>query len=352
MTYEDIQHSTRIALFTHINPDGDALGSTLALMAWLDSLGKDVRLFIPSIYAESLAFMVESKYQEKITVWDKENEETIGADIQSRDLLIGLDFNTLDRIGAFREHFCASHARKLLIDHHVAPQADAFDSVSSCTEVSSTCELLYKILMKMPGIDGNASALPPSSAKSILTGITTDTNNFANSVFPDTLRITSELLAAGVDRDAIIQSLFFNYPERRMRAMGFVLSRKMTILPCGLAYIILNKHDLAQFKLREGDTEGFVNLPLSIDNVKMSILLKQEQGTANVRVSIRSKEGFSARKMAMEHFHGGGHEKASGGKLVIGKDISHMRKAASYVEHAAKAHFAQYKVDKLSEQQV
>lgn len=340
MTFADIQSSDSIALFTHINPDGDALGSTIGMMGWLESIGRKVTLFLPSEWGESLDFMVPDELRSRIIVWEDKNAESIKASADACDLIIGLDFNTLDRIGSMKDVFKASAARKLLIDHHVGPQTDAFDDICSLTEVSSTCELLYKVLMTMPGIDGQAGNLPALSRQALLTGITTDTNNFANSVFPDTLRITSELIGAGADRNAIIQELYFNYPERRLRAMGYVLSKKMKILPCGVGYIILTKKDLNHFNLQEGDTEGFVNLPLSLANVRMSIMLKQERATKKVRVSIRSKEGTSARNMAMAHFHGGGHELASGGKLIIGEDIQNMNKAASYIEKAAKIFFS------------
>lgn len=340
MTHSDIQSSNSVALFTHINPDGDALGSTLGMMGWLMESGKDVHLFVPSIWGASLDFMIPANVRQYITVWDEQDKEFIQSSVNSCDLLIGLDFNTLERIGSLKDVFKNAKGRKLLIDHHLGPETEAFDSIDSCAEVSSTCELLYKILMTMPGIDGNAAKLPPLSRQAILTGITTDTNNFANSVYPDTLSICSELIAAGADRNSIIQALYFNYPERRLRAMGYVLNKKMTILPEGVGYIILTRHDLMHFGLQEGETEGFVNMPLSIAGVRMSIMLKQEHDTNKVRVSIRSKEGTSARRMAMTFFNGGGHELASGGKLMLGEDLKNMKKAASYIENAVKKFFS------------
>jgi phosphoesterase RecJ-like protein len=163
-----------------------------------------------------------------------------------------------------------------------------------------------------------------------MTGMTTDTNNFANSVFPSTLRMASELIEAGVDRELIISNLYNQHKESRMRLMGVVLKDLMKITPDGVAYIILNKEILKEYHIEDGDTEGFVNLPLSIAKVKMSIMLKEDGD--KVRVSIRSKRGISANRCSKLHFNGGGHENAAGGRLYMPRDIKNIEDAASYIE--------------------
>jgi len=172
-----------------------------------------------------------------------------------------------------------------------------------------------------------------------MTGMTTDTNNFMNSVYPSTLIMASELLAAGTDRNAIIYSLYFSYPKRRLDAEGFFLTKKMKILPQGVAFAVLDKCFTNRFHLKEGDTEGFVNIPLSMEGVNYSILLKEERGSSNVRVSIRSKKGYSALDLCDKFFHGGGHEMAAGGRLTIGEDIRCIDDAEKYIKNSIKQFF-------------
>ena len=163
-----------------------------------------------------------------------------------------------------------------------------------------------------------------------MTGMTTDTNNFSNSVFPSTLRMASALLEAGVDRDMIINKIYQQHRESRMRLMGHILKDLMTITADGVAYIVLDKKTLLEYNVEEGDTEGFVNLPLSMSKVKMSLLLKEDGD--KVRVSIRSKKGVSANRCSKLHFNGGGHENAAGGRLYIPQDITSIKEAAAYIE--------------------
>ena len=188
----------------------------------------------------------------------------------------------------------------------------------------------------MPDIKGDASRIPALAAASLMTGMTTDTNNFANSVFPSTLAMASGLLAAGVNRDRILQDLYNSYRENRLRMEGYLLHENMKITPEGVAYMIVDKKLASEFNIREGETEGFVNMPLAIGKVGMSIFLK-EDGEGFFRVSVRSKKGISANKCATRYFHGGGHERASGGRLFFSRtdgvpaDINAPGEAESYI---------------------
>ena len=183
------------------------------------------------------------------------------------------------------------------------------------TEISSASELLYQILMSTPQVSEDAKKLPLSTATSLMTGMTTDTNNFANSVYPSTLIMASTLLAAGVDRDYILSQLYNQHSENRLRLMGHMMKELLTITEDGAAYMILDLKTQHKYGIKEGDTEGFVNMPLSIANVRISLLLKED--TDRIRVSIRSKKGTSANRCARMHFNGGGHENAAGGRLDI-----------------------------------
>lgn len=344
MIFDKITSAKKIAIFTHTNPDGDALGSTLGLMGFLEDRGKQFRLFLPSAPGPSLSFMVPQCYSEYITIWSEDRAETIKEEVRSCDLVIGLDFNNLGRIGDLGPVLHDSKAYKILIDHHVSPEVSEFDEIHSRTDVSSACELLYSILKTHPTIAGDCSRMNRITRESLMTGMTTDTNNFANSVYPDTLAMASELIAAGTDRNAIIRHIYFSYPERRLRAQGYVLSRLMKFTPEGLGYIIIDRHTQLRFGLQEGDTEGFVNMPLTVEGVKMSIMLKEELYSNKVRVSIRSKEGTSARECSGKFFHGGGHELASGGRLMIGEDLASIKDAAKYLKKVSRLFLKEHKL--------
>ena len=184
--------------------------------------------------------------------------------------------------------------------------------------------------MHTDSIAHDASRIPAAAATALMTGMITDTNNFANSVYPSTLRMASALMEAGTDRDMILQQLYNRFTESRLRLMGHMMKDLLKITEDGVAYIVLDQDTQRRFHVKEGDTEGFVNMPLSIDKVVMSILLKEDND--RIRVSIRSKRGYSANQCAKEHFNGGGHENASGGRLQIGKDLAGIEEASEYIE--------------------
>ena len=316
----------RVSIVVHTHPDGDALGSGAAMLAYLRQVrGLDARLVLPDSAPASLGFILPAE-----GVVDAAREPDAAQDRISRsDLLVCLDMNAFSRAEALAAPLQTSAASKVLIDHHLNPDRGAFDLVFSETEISSASELLYRVLLALPG----AGQLPLAVLDPLLAGMTTDTNNFANSVFPSTLQMASELLAAGVDRDALLDKLYHNYRENRFRAMGACLSERMHILPEGVAYIVLDRAFQQRFDLREGETEGFVNLPLGIGAVRLTLLLREDEG--HFRVSIRSKRGVSANRLAATAFHGGGHECAAGGKLYFPQDIAEPALAEEYVAREA-----------------
>lgn len=339
MLSECVRTSSKVGIFTHISPDGDALGSTIGLMGWLMDKGVEFTLFLPGEIGESLEFMVPDEMRRHIIFWEKAKEESNLKELAGCDLLAGLDFNRLSRIGEWGAAFRDSKAHKILIDHHQNPEVEAFNEVVSRTDVSSTCEIVYGLLKECADIAGDVSKMSVITREALLTGMTTDTNNFANSVFPSTLTMASELLEAGTDRDSIIQKLYFCYPQRRIKAQGYALGRLLHITDDGVAYIFLNAFTQTRFGLKEGDTEGFVNIPLSMAGIRMSILAKRERGSKKIRISIRSKKGTSALECADRYFHGGGHENASGGKLMIGEDIPSERSVCRYIEKSTHEFF-------------
>ncbi|MBQ9411356.1 MAG: bifunctional oligoribonuclease/PAP phosphatase NrnA, partial [Bacteroidales bacterium] len=245
---------------------------------------------------------------------------------EESDLVILMDCNAFSRTETLSESLSASPAPKVLIDHHLNPDSGSFNLVFSTPDISSASELTFWIL-KALGWDLKDREI----GEALLTGMTTDTNNFANSVFPTTFTMASELIAAGVDRDAVLQKIYFSYRENRVRLMGYMQNQGLTVLPEGAAYMILTKEIQKRFDFREGESEGLVNVPLSIKEVRLSLLLKEDNG--HFRVSLRSKKGTSAQACAVKYFNGGGHENAAGGKLFPEKDLG-GRSLEEYIEKA------------------
>ena len=321
-----IEAAERITIAVHTHPDGDAAGSGAALLSYLrERRGKDAVLLLPDPLPDSLTFVLPRDW---VMVYEEAPETACGR-IAASDLLFGMDFNAFDRTGGAEIPLRESRADKVLFDHHLSPDRAAFDLVFSRTEVSSACEVLFDTLLALPDIAGDAGKLPAACTYALMTGMTTDTNNFANSVFPGTLRMASALLAAGTDRDDILARLYNRYRENRFRLMGYLLSEVLRITPEGVAYMILRKEDQLRFNMRQGETEGFVNLPLGIDRVRMSLFLTEQED--HFRVSVRSKKGTSANRMAASCFHGGGHELAAGGKLYFPADIPGPDDAQAYI---------------------
>ena len=321
-----IEAAERITIAVHTHPDGDAAGSGAALLSYLrERRGKDAVLLLPDPLPDSLTFVLP---RDGVMVYEEAPETACGR-IAASDLLFGMDFNAFDRTGGAEIPLRESRAEKVLFDHHLSPDRAAFDLVFSRTDVSSACEVLFDTLLALPDIAGDAGTLPAACTYALMTGMTTDTNNFANSVFPGTLRMASALLAAGTDRDDILARLYNRYRENRFRLMGYLLSEVLRITPEGVAYMILRKADQLRFDMRQGETEGFVNLPLGIDRVRMSLFLTEQED--HFRVSVRSKKGTSANRMAASRFHGGGHELAAGGKLYFPADIPGPDDAQAYI---------------------
>ncbi len=325
-----VTDARRICITSHMKPDGDAIGSTVALYHYLAMCGKDyVKLVLNDSQPGYLDFLLEGMPPQDFVVYSRRPVEALTC-ISDSDLVICLDFNAFHRADKLENALTESKADKVLIDHHLNPSRESFELVFSETDVSSASELLYHILMETKAIAHDATLLPPMTATALMTGMTTDTNNFANSVYPSTFRMASSLLAAGVDRDTILSNLYNKYEENRLRVLGHMLKDLLTITEDGVAYIILDKRTMDEYNVAEGDTEGFVNLPLSIDHVRMSLLLKEDP--ERVRVSIRSKKGTSANRCAKLYFNGGGHENAAGGKLMIASDIPDIKAAREYIE--------------------
>ena len=336
---EIIGNARNITVVTHMKPDGDAMGCSLAIYHFLrQNTSGNIRIVLNDRYPSNLAFMVSEEAGKDIIIHSEDAEKACEC-ILDADLIFCMDFNAFHRTDRLEETLKEASGRKVLIDHHLNPDLQYFDIAFSVQEISSASELLFHILKAMPQCNGNASALPLDAAEALMTGMTTDTNNFNNSVYPSTFSMASELIAAGVDRDRILSNLFNQFGENRLRLLGTMLKDLLKITQDGVAYMVLDKKTLERYHVDEGDTERFVNMPLSIKDVKMSILLKEDGD--RVRVSIRSKKGISANRCSRLHFNGGGHENAAGGRLYIPDDICDITQAGDYIETHTHIYFTE-----------
>ena len=330
-----IEDAKRPVIVTHAKPDGDAIGSSVAMFHFLGLCGKEDRLLVLNDNCPRfLGFIKETVPQEALIIREENQQKAIEA-IAGADLIICLDFHAFHRTGNLEMPLTESKAKKILIDHHLDPDRSIYDLSFSKNDISSASEFLFWILMATPQINGNAENIPSAGATALMTGMTTDTNTFGNSVYPSTLAMASDLLRAGVDRDMILQKINQEHSESRLRLKGFMLKDLMKVTKDGVAYMVLDKKAQYGYKMQEGDTEGFVNEPLSIAKVRMSIFAREESG--EVRISIRSKRGTSANRCAKLFFNGGGHENAAGGKLHM--PISEV---AEYIERHTHIYMTEY----------
>ena len=296
-----------IVIVSHVSPDGDAIGSSLGLWHFLESQGKNAHVIVPNAYPDFLKWMPGSK---DILLYDRYTEFADKL-IARADVICCLDFNALNRIDKLAPSVEASQGRKILIDHHLNP--DDFCRIAiSHPEISSTSELVFRLICRM----GYFEDLSKEAAECIYTGMMTDTGGFTyNSNNQEIYFIISELLSKGIDKDEIYRKVYNTYSESRMRLMGYILYSKLRVYQdCNAALISLSAKEQSQFDYVKGDSEGFVNIPLSIKGVRFSCFLREDTEKAMIKISLRSVGDFPCNKVAAEFFNGGGHLNASGGE--------------------------------------
>ena len=321
----------KAVVVSHHSPDGDAVGSTVACGLYLAQRGVEVTLVLPGAMPDNLHFL--SPAEHPILIYE-DTPEPVEAAIAAADTVFCLDFSGLSRTEYLEKPLRESRAVKVLIDHHASQETEPFAEVIATREVSSASELLYWVLMQMPDVVGDPTRLPMPCLEALWTGMMTDTNNFANSVFPSTFEMASALVAAGVDKARLYQQIFNVFSADRMRLMGYLLKDKMTLVPeYGAAFMVLTEAEKQSYNFRKGDSEGFVNLPLSIADVRISALFT-ESPEGYIRVSLRSKIGTDVNSLAREFFNGGGHVNAAGGRLYMPVD-----QVAAYFLDSLQKHF-------------
>ena len=301
-----IQSPKRITIVSHVNPDGDAIGSSLGFAWFLQKFGHQVEVMVPNAFPGFLAWLPGAS---GIHVYDKETE-LCNRILNQSDCLMILDFNHFSRAGLMQDLIKSLSVSKILIDHHRDPNPDTFSCMLSDTEVSSTSELVAETILNY-----GENYLDESVATNILVGIVTDTGSFAHSVFrPKTFTICAQLVKYAPSYNIIHQRVYDTFSEDRLRLLGYAISQKMEVLDeYATSIISLTKAELESFHYQVGDTEGIVNYPLSMEKIKMAVLVTERQGV--IRFSFRSKGNFSVHELAHRYFNGGGHTNAAGGTL-------------------------------------
>jgi len=303
-----IDSGKKIAIVPHVNPDGDAVGSCIGMQRILTNMGKDAQVIIPNDFPDFLSWM---KGCDEVVDFEKK-PELASQIIDQADTLCVLDFNDVSRTEDMSKCLSAFEGKTIMIDHHPNPQTKC-DVMISYPEVSSTCELLFRVAHGA----GYLKYIDKDAAGAIFTGMMTDTGNFSyNASDPETYRIIAHLLDIGIDKDAIHSNVYHTFSEDRWRLIGHSLKDKMVILPeYRTGYISLTKSELDQFNFQSGDTEGLVNYPLMVKGIAFCVFFMEKEDM--VKVSLRSKGSFSVNEFARAHFNGGGHNNAAGGRTDL-----------------------------------
>lgn len=299
----------KIVIVSHTNPDGDAVGSSLAWAGALRQQGHQVTCVVPNKYPYFLDWMTGI---DGVVVFKQEEQKAVGA-VSEADLLFFLDFNSIARLEILSDTIEANtHAKRVLVDHHLSPDQN-FDVMFSYPESSSTCFLVYTLIEALYGV----AVITPAMAEALYVGMMTDTGNFAFSFLtPDLFRAVAVLVERGISIPDIYNNVYNSYTEGRAKLFGYAINRKMEVIEDGaVAYMSLLENEMRRFQFQQGDSEGFVNYALTIKKMKLSAMFVAHRKF--IRVSLRSRGDVDVNLFARKYFEGGGHKNAAGGKSYL-----------------------------------
>ena len=323
-----IDAAHHIVITCHRGPDGDAIGSTTALASWLRRRmpEADIHIIAPNIFPDFLKWIPGA---EDILIYEG-HEDEVRPIIEAADLIIMCDHGELKRMWTLGDVVRDHPTPRIMIDHHLDPEPGIADLVISHPALSSTCEILLRIILELEPAspftseatmsEGSPSGLPlltTDEAASLYTGMMTDTGAFTYaSSRPEIFELISILLSYGIDKDKIYRNIFFTYSPNRMKLMGYMLYVKLDVWKkAHTSVMTLTNAERRRFGVLNGDTEGLVNIPLQILGMKLSIFLREDTEHPCIRISLRSVDDFPCNEMAAEFFGGGGHKNASGGEV-------------------------------------
>lgn len=304
-----------IVIVPHRNPDGDAIGSSLAMYHFLNNKGHKATVVAPNDYPDFLKWLPGSKEALK---FDMQNRQSKAA-IDEASIIFLLDFNALHRVGSDMQKTLEDFdGTFIMIDHHQQPDAIA-KYMFSDTSICSTCQMVYHFLEKLEEVE----AINAEIATSLYTGIMTDTGSFR---FPSTTstthKIIADLIDKGADNAKIHNNVYDTNSYGKLQLLGRCLSNMVVVEKLKTAYIYLSQQDLDEFNYVKGDTEGVVNYALSLDGIIFAVIFIEDVEQKIIKISLRSKGKFSVNKFAREHFDGGGHDNAAGGRSEVSLDAT------------------------------
>lgn len=323
---EKLASKQRIVITTHYKPDGDALGSSLALYHWLVKHGHDVKLIAPSDYPSFLSWMPG---QENVIVYTAQQASSDQI-IDTADIIFCLDFNHLSRIHEMGHAVRQSNALKVMIDHHLSPEG--FDDVRHWDpKAAATAQLVYDFIVNR--MDDRAH-ITADIATSLYTGIMTDTGSFRfSSTTAEVHLIIADLITLGAQNAKIHEQVFNSSSEERLKFLGFCLLNRLEVVPeYNAAFFAISAEDLKQFNVSTGDTEGLVNYALSVSGIRLAALIIDR--TERIKLSLRSIGEIPCNEICARFFDGGGHKNASGG---------HSQKPLAEVVETFKSILPEYK---------
>ena len=317
--YPLLSQPKQIVITMHQKPDGDAMGSTLGLYHFLHNRGHQVTVISPTNWADFLEWVPGI---ESVINFEGYREKCLGI-LDKADILFCLDFNIFHRTKHLAPFLASAKAVKVLIDHHEQPDEPNFDYGISDTGKSSTCEMVYDFIMEA----GGREELTQDIATCLYTGTMTDTGSFR---FPSTKasvhRMVAELKETGFDHSQVHNHIYDNFLESRLRFIGFALLNRMEVLyEYNTAIMYIHQADLQKYHIKTGDTEGLVNYLLTIKGIRFGAIVIDR--TEERKWSFRSKGGFDVNQFARNHFEGGGHANASGGRSSdsVEKTVEHFK---------------------------
>lgn len=318
----------KIVVVTHENPDGDAIGSALGLGEVLKKFGHDINVIVPNAYPDFLKW-----FSSEINVVIYERKRSLASRLlDESDILICVDFNEPKRTARLRKKLTEYSKTKILIDHHPNPTYFCDYTVSE-PQYSSTAELVFDVVNRI-NID---HCITHDAAEALFTGIMTDTGSFSHNISrPNTFLVVARLMEYEIKTEKIHAAVYHTFSEHRMKLLGHSLD-KMEVFPeYRSAVIWLSLDELEKYKFQPGDIEGFVNYPLSINNIVFSALFMEKKD--HVKASFRSKGDFPANEFAREHFSGGGHRNAAGGetRLPLNESVEKFTQLLNEYKHQLK----------------
>ena len=298
-----------IVIVGHRNPDGDAMGSTLALKHYLTKKGHNATVVVPNEYPEFLHWLPGSEGTYR---FDWQNNQSQKA-INNSDIIFLLDFNALHRVGSDMQHTLEKYPNDFaMIDHHQQP--DDVKYMFSDVEICSTSQMVYQFIEMNTDLD----LIDPDIATCIYTGIMTDTGSFRyRSTTSTTHRIIADLIDKGAQNDRIHNNVYDANSYNRLLLLGQALSNLQILPSYKTAYITLTDEEKKRFDFQKGDTEGIVNYALSLKGIIFAAIFIEDVEQGIIKISFRSKGNFSVNQFSRNHFEGGGHDNAAGGKSNI-----------------------------------